>query len=215
MKKDDLLFVTFTILIIVLLLVPFTQQAFFTFTGDYILIGGFIKFFLFATYGDILSHRIKNGNYKVNGLLYKAIVWGFIGIVITYIFRIFPIGITHLQSISLLPFHEVAFFNALFISLFMNMTFAPTMMLFHRISDDYINHKVAHKKHRLSASIQSIDYSFFIHFVVLKTIPLFWIPAHTITFLLPSEYRVFFASILGVMLGLILGLSKPNKKELV
>lgn len=215
MKKDDILFIAGTLFIIFILIMPPSRQLFFAFTGDYILIGGFIKFFLFATYGDLLSHRIKSGNYRVIGLLYKAIVWGFIGIVITYIFRIFPIGVTFLQSINLLPFHEVTFFNALFISLFMNLTFAPTMMLFHRISDDYINHKVLSKAHRLSDSLKSIDYKFFIEFVVFKTIPLFWIPAHTITFLLPSEYRVFFASILGVMLGLILGLSKPSKKELV
>ncbi|MFP4286162.1 MAG: hypothetical protein ACLFRI_00575 [Candidatus Izemoplasmataceae bacterium] len=215
MKKEDMFFIALTLGIITLLIIPTTNHAFFSFTNDYILVGGFIKFFIFATYGDLLSHRIRFGNYRVSGLAYKASVWGFIGIMITYIFRIFPIGITFLQSIYLLPFHEVAFFHAFFISLFMNLTFAPTMMLFHRISDDYIDQKIMQKNHRLNDTLKTIDYSFFIRFVVFKTIPLFWIPAHTITFLLPSEYRVFFAAILGVMLGLILGLSKPNKKELV
>ncbi|MCX7905011.1 MAG: Mpv17/PMP22 family protein, partial [Caloramator sp.] len=51
----------------------------------------------------------------------------------------------------------------------------------------------------------------FISFVVLKTIPFFWIPAHTITFLLPSEYRVLMASFLSIALGAILSLAKRKK----
>jgi hypothetical protein len=45
------------------------------------------------------------------------------------------------------------------------------------------------------------------HFVLKKTIPFFWIPAHTITFLLPDAWRVLFAAILGIMLGVILAMS--------
>ena len=42
------------------------------------------------------------------------------------------------------------------------------------------------------------------NFVFLKTIPLFWFPAHTITFLLPPDFQVLFAALLGIALGLIL-----------
>ena len=45
-------------------------------------------------------------------------------------------------------------------------------------------------------------------FVFKKTIPLFWYPAHTITFLLPGDYQVLFAAFLGVVLGLILSIKK-------
>ena len=44
-------------------------------------------------------------------------------------------------------------------------------------------------------------------FVFKRTIPLFWYPAHTITFLLPAEMRVLFAALLGVMLGVILAVA--------
>ena len=37
------------------------------------------------------------------------------------------------------------------------------------------------------------------------TIPLFWIPAHTVTFLLPTEFRTLFAALLSVVLGLLMG----------
>ena len=47
-------------------------------------------------------------------------------------------------------------------------------------------------------------------FVVGKTIPFFWIPAHTVTFLLPPEYRVFVAALLSIALGLILALASSR-----
>lgn len=45
-----------------------------------------------------------------------------------------------------------------------------------------------------------------------KTIPLFWFPAHTITFLLPGTWQVLFAAVLGVALGVILALANNTKK---
>jgi hypothetical protein len=44
-------------------------------------------------------------------------------------------------------------------------------------------------------------------FVFRKTIPFFWYPAHTITFLLPAEQRVLFAALLGIVLGVLLAVS--------
>jgi hypothetical protein len=48
-------------------------------------------------------------------------------------------------------------------------------------------------------------------FIFKKTIPLFWYPAHTITFMLPGEYRVLFAALLGVALGVILAIGARKK----
>ena len=50
------------------------------------------------------------------------------------------------------------------------------------------------------------------NFVIKKTIPLFWFPAHTITFILPANLQVLFAALLGVALGLILALAGGSKK---
>ncbi|EQB89040.1 hypothetical protein M918_22160 [Clostridium sp. BL8] len=58
--------------------------------------------------------------------------------------------------------------------------------------------------------IKTIDWYGYIGFVVCKTIPIFWIPAHTITFLLPSEYRVLTAALLSIVLGAILATSKAK-----
>lgn len=48
-------------------------------------------------------------------------------------------------------------------------------------------------------------------FVFKKTIPLFWFPAHTITFLLPPSARVLFAALLGVILGVFMAIAARKK----
>ena len=63
----------------------------------------------------------------------------------------------------------------------------------------------------LDKALSYIDWKTFANFVVLKTIPFFWIPAHTVTFLLPSSYRVLVAALLSVALGVILSLKKKAK----
>lgn len=199
--------------LVVFLIIPVTHQAFFGFTSDFPIIGGFIKFFLFASIGDVVSWRLIHKNYQVKGFIYKAIIWGLIGVVIVFIFEIFTQGVMAAQANGLLPFEGSVLARAFFISLFMNFTFAPTMMLFHRLSDGYIELKVNRVNNAFNQVINSTDYRGFITFVVFKTIPLFWLPAHTITFILPLEYRVFFASLLGVALGLILGLAKTVKSK--
>ena len=211
MKKVDSFIFISVFIVIALLIIPTTHQLFFGFTDTYPLIGGFIKFFIFASFGDCLSQRITAGNWRVKGLLYKAIVWGFIGIMIVWVFQIFTEGITHLQGIGLLPFKESLLMSALFISVFMNTIFAPTMMLFHRITDATIEGKIEDKTYQLKDTLHALDMSKFITFVIFKTIPLFWIPMHTITFLLDERYRVLFASLLGVALGLILGFAKRKE----
>ena len=96
----------------------------------------------------------------------------------------------------------------------MNLIFAPTFMMFHRITDTYILlakgniMKIRHIK--FSDVINDIDFHFFFSFAILKTIPFFWIPAHTITFILPSTYRVLMASYLSIALGILLSVHKKR-----
>ncbi len=214
MRRKDYYFIVIIALFSFLLILPFTHHLFFGFTNEYKVLGGFIKFFLFATIGDIISWRLIHKNYRVKGLIYKAIVWGLIGVVIVFIFDIFHQGVLALQASGLLPLENNALATAFLVSLFMNFTFAPTMMMFHRISDRYIERKIDEPTVAFNTVLKEINYLGFIRFVVFKTLPLFWLPAHTITFILPAEYRVFFASLLGVALGLILGLAKHvNTKE--
>lgn len=210
MRRADWIHGFILVLAVLLLVLPQVGGVFFAWADRYRLLGGFVKFFLFASYGDILSQRLKNGNYRVRGFIFKALVWGLIGVSIVWIFAIFTQGIAALQTEKLLPGSSGGFVFALLVSVFMNLTFAPAMMLFHRVSDHYIEHRLNTPDHTLFKTVAAIDYVGFVRFVLFRTIPFFWIPAHTITFLLPGQYRVFFAALLGVALGLILGLAKPN-----
>lgn len=204
---SSIIFVTLGLAIFIV-----TREFFLDFAHEYPLLGGFVKFFFLASYGDVIASRIKNKEWIVPvGLLYKAIVWGIIGIFIVMIFGIYTAGVEYLQAANILPFQNSTFMKAIFISVLMNFTFAPTMMTAHRISDTYIEKR----KQEMSfiESLRTIDFIQFFKFTVLRTIPLFWVPAHTITFLLPEEYRVIFAAVLGIFLGLILGLFNSSKKE--
>jgi hypothetical protein len=106
--------------------------------------------------------------------------------------------------------------TAFAISTFMNLVFAPIFMTLHKITDNHI----LENKGTLSGFFTPIKYyeifpklnwSVQWNFIFKKTIPFFWIPAHTITFLMPSEYRIIFAAILGIILGVILSIA-TNKK---
>ena len=211
MKKDHVLSIIF-ILVTGLFIFVLTRPFFLNFSNTYKLIAGFIKFFFLASLGDVLGKRLKTKTWSIpDGFIYKAIVWGVIGILITLVFGLYDGGITTLENTNLLPVSNVSLLHAFFVSLFMNLTFGPMMMAFHRVSDTFIELRVNKEKVSLKDTVEKIDWAGFIKFVVFKTIPLFWIPAHTITFILPPTYRVMFAAVLGIVLGLLLGLFNGRK----
>jgi len=211
LKKDRILTIS-VVLITSLIIYLITRDFFLDFAATNKIIAGFIKFFVLATIGDFVGIRFKSGMWKKpKNVLYKAFVWGFIGIVIVLIFDIFFSGVASLQDSNILPFKESALATAFFVSVLMNVTFAPTMMAFHRVTDTYLDLKADGESIRFKEVVGRIDFQQFFNVVVLKTIPFFWIPAHTITFILPVEYRVIFAAILGIFLGLILGITSTKK----
>jgi hypothetical protein len=90
------------------------------------------------------------------------------------------------------------------------------MMTFHKITDTHILATGG----TLSGLLKPIPFSKILaglnwnvqwNFVFKKTIPFFWIPAHTITFLMPADFRVLFAALLGIVLGVILALANLKK----
>lgn len=204
-KKNTLFFFLFSLLV-GLSLYLFSRDSFLGFASDNKLIAGFIKFFVLATLGDLLSSYLKNKTVKLpTYFLLRALIWGLIGVTITLMFPVYSTGVSYLFDEGLLPFKN-AFMIALFTSIFMNATFGPMMMLGHFTSDGYLDAKS--KGISFSKTIHTLDYVSFMRRTFFKVIPLFWIPAHTITFLLPREYQVLFAATLGIALGFILGVTK-------
>jgi hypothetical protein len=177
---------------------------------------GFVKFAVLATIGELCAIRILSGQWKAPvGLIYRTIVWGVLGMGIVLMFEIFFGGVTSAIAKGLLPAGSgfgQQLLKAVFISTIMNLSFAPVFMAFHRFTDTCIDvacgEGVGFGGINSAAILARIDWQGFINFVVLKTVPFFWIPAHTITFLLPPEYRVLVAASLSIALGAILAYAK-------
>ncbi len=218
MKKADILSILFFILLAFLLIYNKTRVAYLTFNAVHPYILGFLKVGILATFGEILALRIIKGRYLMPvGLIYRFIVWGFLGIVFVAVFELFGSGTATLLDKNLLPYYSNArnFFQAFYTSVLMNLIFAPTFMAFHRITDAYIDLSEGKLckmfKIGLDKALSYVDWKAFANFVVLKTIPFFWIPAHTVTFLLPSSYRVLVAALLSIALGVVLSFKKRTK----
>lgn len=244
MKKQDLGF----IIIALLLIFPFIpnplfsdfQNAFlYNKDGNWWWAASFIKFAILATMGESIGLRIAAGVYnrKGFGLIPRAIVWGFLGIGIKMAFVVFAAGTPILLeklfglkgAIESMKMKDLIDANAsglgmtrvltaFCISTFMNLTFAPVFMTFHKITDTHIldnggTIRGFFRWIKLKEIFPRINWQVQWNFVFKKTIPFFWIPAHTITFILPSEYQVLFAALLGIALGVLLASASLKSKN--
>jgi hypothetical protein len=219
MKIKDFCWLLGIVLFTLFVVLPNTHQLFVKWTLEAPYIMGFIKTAYLATMGEMLVNRIKSKKYLSIGIHLKAVLWGVFGIIFVFIFKIFAEGVVVAQSQGFLPIivegRLSVIWTAFLISLIMNLFFAPSFMLLHRISDQFIELGEGKLKNIKSISIYQvvdhIDFKTFISFVLFKTIPFFWIPAHTITFILPEQYRVLMAAYLSIALGIILTVSKQMK----
>jgi hypothetical protein len=220
MKRSDLLFVAF----IAALFVPFVvsdnlYSLYDNFNAAHGFITSFIKFAVLATAGELLGLRIRTGHYfeKGFGIIPRAIVWGFLGLAIKAAFVIFGSGVPAVLT-GLGIENPQKLVTAFSISLFLNLIFAPVMMTLHKVTDTHIlltGGTVAglFRRADVGAILSNINWKIHWGFVIKKTIPLFWIPAHTITFLLPPTFQVLFAALLGVVLGVILAFAARAKSD--
>jgi hypothetical protein len=199
----------------VILAVPASRELFLAATKAHPYLMGFVKFAILATMGELLAIRIATGDWAApKGVVWRSIIWGLIGMLITLIFQIFAAGVTFAMSGGYLPGGDNAFLFAFFVSSIMNLTFAPTFMAAHRFTDTWLDLRYEGKRNIRAVDVTNrIDWNGFVTFVVMKTVPLFWIPAHTITFLLAPEYRVIMAAFLSVALGAILSFAKKKGSQ--
>ena len=224
MKKIDFLFILIFILFVSLLIIPGSRTFIANSSTQLPYLMGFVKTAILATYGEMIGSRIGSGDYfKKAGIFYRFLVWGLLGMVFVLVFKVFDAGVKTAISVNLLPDITLTGFIrnlyiAFLVSFFLNLIFAPTFMILHRITDTYIDlgqgKLGAIFKINFREVIKNIDWQNFFGFVILKTIPLFWIPAHTITFLLPENYRILSAGFLSIALGLILTIAKLKKSKL-
>jgi len=195
-------------------------------THPYLL--AFCKFAVLATAGESLGLRLQKGRYNQPGfgLFPRAVVWGILGVWIAGAMKLYAVGAP--RFMEGLGFSGVAvamsggisglkLLGAFSISVWMNTTFAPIFMTCHKITDAHILHNGGSVKALITplcfgALLSEIDWKKQWNFVFKKTIPLFWIPAHTLTFLLPPQWQVLFAALLGVALGVLLSVAAVRQR---
>jgi len=198
------------------------------FNADHGMIMSFLKFAVLATLGEVIGLRIRTGAYNQPGfgIIPRAIVWGFLGLTIKMSFVIFGVGtpvflkylgITNATEAMKGGLSLLKIFVAFSISTAMNLIYAPVMMTLHKITDTHIISNggtiaCLFKPIQFRKIFVELNWEVQWSFVFKKTIPFFWIPAHTITFLLPEDFQVLFAAILSIALGVFLAVAAQLSK---
>ncbi|MGP1537900.1 hypothetical protein EV202_1381 [Bacteroides heparinolyticus] len=228
MKTKDIFFLCFLMVIFL----PFWLSSslydwYKSFNAEHGMVMSFLKFAILSTTGEVLGLRITVGAYnrKNFGVLPRMVIWGFLGMTINAAMIIFSRGVPYfmeymgMENASLIingTFSLNKVIVAFSISVAMNMIFAPVFMTFHKITDKHIldcggSIRTLITPIPMTHIITNLNWKTQWNFVFKKTIPFFWFPAHTITFLLPGEIRVLFAALLGVVLGVLLAVAGRMK----
>lgn len=225
MKRNDC---WFALLIVGLFLPFFLSEELYalyrSFNTSHGMVMSFVKFAILSTLGEMLGHRLSTGSYTAPGfgVAPRMVVWGFLGMAINMAMIIFSKGTplfleqmgmsNAVEAFAAEGFTLDKLWVALAVSVAMNTIFAPLFMTFHKITDAHIaalggSLRALITPIPMAKRLAEIDWQRQWGFVFKRTIPLFWYPAHTITFLLAPDQRVLFAALLGVVLGVLLSLS--------
>ncbi len=163
------------------------------------LLSAAIQFAILGTVGEILSFCLqkKKAALPCNyfQLLCKALGWALLGVIIKYGFAGMKGFTRALLDHGLLPgYFSDGLGWAIGLSTLTNLLFGPQMMFFHRLEDNLIMGE---------RGFRGLERAWW-------TLIWFWIPAHTVTFVLPAEYQIGLAALWSVVLGLIMGLSRKR-----
>ena len=188
-----------------------TTSLFWAFADEYRQLSGlhpyltaFVVFAILSSFGEGLSLRIATGSWLPTFLVRRAALWGAIGVWISAVFPFEVGGVQSIAAAGLWPSLPLAFSISLWANLFSG--FAFFMMLTHFWLEIVITRRPI-PPWLLFAEPSFIPWAR----TVSLSLVLFWLPAHTITFLLPAAWRSLFAAYLGIALGVILTSAKQFK----
>lgn len=210
--------------------VPGVFDAFNDFSRDHDFLMSFVKFGVLCTLGECIALRITAKVYTRPGfgLLPRFVMWGLIGLVINASFIIYATGVPHLVAALGLPLPVDALTGqhtlaqragmAFCVSVANNFLFAPLFMTAQAVLAIHVVETGGtlsgfFSTVHVSRTLEKIDWHMLWGFVFKKTLPFFWVPCHTITFILPTELRVLFAAALGVVLGIILAIASLKSEQ--
>ncbi len=158
-----------------------------------------LQFAILGTLGDIIAKWMQQGKiflpYKPTIIFLKMIEWAVIAVTIKYAFVGFKAFVNSLESHHLVP-QLGKFGRAFAVSFSMNIQYGLFLVIFHRFLDNLIARQNNWK---------NIEKGMF-------SLVWFWIPAHTITFMLPRPYQIGLAAVWSVVLGIILGFYNRESK---
>lgn len=175
---------------------------FFEFSPAYPYLSSALKFLVLGTLGEwlggVLATRGAWLPFSAWKFLPKLAIWALLGICVKWGFSSFAFLVEVQAQRGYLPAmvlegHPVL--RAFITSVELNVFFGPAFMYLHRVLDNVVDRKWNY--HGMQIAIFALGW--------------FWIPAHTLTFSLPENFRVIAASIFGVCLGVILGFAKRAK----
>jgi len=167
--------------------------------GAYPILTAMIQFAILGTLGDIISKWIIKRKffmpYGIITLFLKIIDWAVLAVFIKYAFTGFQGFVDYLVLHNLLPELNV-FSKSLSISVSMNLQFGPFLVIMHRLLDNVVQRE---------KNWANLDKD-------LLSLLWFWIPAHTVTFILAKPFQIGLAAVWSVVLGIILGFyNRPGK----
>lgn len=231
MKKADWIFILCVVVFFLpFFLIPAVYEWYDTFNRNHGMIMSAFKFAILSTTGEMIGLRIQKGVYyeKGFGILPRAFVWAILGMGIKMAMVIFSkgtpvfmqyVGFSEAVTVMQEALSWEKVLVAFCISVAQNTIFAPVFMTLHKITDMHILQTGGTLKGffskgiNMGESLQNINWDRQWGFVFKKTIPLFWFPAHTITFILPEQSQALFAALLGVVLGVLLSVAGPAKPQ--
>jgi hypothetical protein len=150
------------------------------------------QFAVLGTAGEVLSKwlgaRRIFSPFGLRGTLLRALGWAALAVCIKYAFTGFVAFVDGLAGHGLLP-QLGSFGKAFAVSLSMNLQFGPFLVIAHRLIDNAIDGR---------PNWANLDKGFL-------SLLWFWVPAHTVTFMLPVDLRIGLAALWSLALGLILG----------
>lgn len=186
----------------------------------------YIKFFLLAPFGEMLGMRIRTGQYLAKGFGWfpRAVIWGFLGVTIKMAFDIFAAGVPNMLShmgfnipndVLAGEFSAKKLFTAISIGITINIFYAPMLMVTHKITDEHIKTYGGKaiallKPIAFGKYLVELDWKTQWSFTFTKAIPFFWIPAQSLNFLLPADYRILVAALYSIVLGILLAIVSLN-----
>jgi len=150
------------------------------------------QFAVLGTLGEMASKWVVARRFftpfNAGATLLKMLEWSLLAVCIKYAFTGFNGFVDILTGHGLLP--ELGRGGRAFaISFFMNLQFGPFLVIAHRLLDNIVARKSNWA--RLDKGLLSLLW--------------FWIPAHTMTFMLPKPFQIGLAALWSVVLGLLLG----------